>query len=92
MVMEGDLTLGGEHTIWYTDHMLWNCTPETCIILLTNITSINSVKILKKRKSLKLIAWVSTLRTQKKKSKTSIKQKKGNNRDKTQLSKIAGKK
>ena len=31
----GDLTWGGEHTIQCTDGVLWNCTPETCIILLT---------------------------------------------------------
>ena len=36
--MEGELTRGGEHTIQYTDHVLQNCIPETCIILLTNIT------------------------------------------------------
>ena len=42
--MEGDLTLGGEHTTQYTDDVLWKCTPETCIILLTNVTPINSIK------------------------------------------------
>ena len=35
--MEGDLTCGDEHTIQYTDDVLQNCTPETYIILLTNI-------------------------------------------------------
>ena len=45
MVMEGDLTWGGEHTIQYTDDVLQNCTPETCIILLTNVTTINSIKV-----------------------------------------------
>ena len=38
MLMEGDLTLGGEHTIQYTDGVLQNCTLETYIILLTNVT------------------------------------------------------
>ena len=38
MVMEGDLTWGGAHTIRYTDDALWNCTPESYIILLTNLT------------------------------------------------------
>ena len=38
--MEGDLTWGGEHTIQYTDDVLQNCTPETCIILSTDIISI----------------------------------------------------
>ena len=45
--MEGDLTLGAEHTIKYTDDVLQNCTPETRIILLTNVTPINSIRILK---------------------------------------------
>ena len=44
MVMEGDLTWGGEHTIQYTCDVLYNCTPETYVILLTNVTPINSVK------------------------------------------------
>ena len=41
MVMEGDLTWGGEHTIQCTHDILQNCTPETYIILLTNATPIN---------------------------------------------------
>ena len=49
MVMEGDLTCGGEHTIQYTDDVLQNCTLETCTILLTNVTSINSIKNKKKK-------------------------------------------
>ena len=28
----GNLTLGGEHTMQYTDAVLSNCTPETYII------------------------------------------------------------
>ena len=44
MAMEGDLTLGGEHTIQYTDNVLENCIPETYVILLVNVTPINSVK------------------------------------------------
>ena len=44
MVMEGDLTWGGEHTVQCTDHVLQNCTPETYIILLTDVTPINSIK------------------------------------------------
>ena len=32
MVMEGDLTWGGEHTIQYTVDVFQNCTPETYII------------------------------------------------------------
>ena len=31
--MEEDLTWGGEHTIQYIVGELWNCTPETYIIL-----------------------------------------------------------
>ena len=38
MVMEGDLTWGGEHTLQCTYDVLQNCTPETYIILLTNVT------------------------------------------------------
>ena len=48
--MEGDLTLGGKHTIQYTDNKLQNCTPETYIILLINVTPTNSIKILKIKK------------------------------------------
>ena len=43
MVME-DLTWGGEHTMQYTNDVLQNCTSETYIILLTNVTPINSIK------------------------------------------------
>ena len=44
MVMEGDLTWGGEHTIQCTEDMLQNCTPECYVILLTGVTPINSIK------------------------------------------------
>ena len=43
--MEGDLTLGGEHAVQYTNDVLKNCTLETYIILLTNVTSINSITL-----------------------------------------------
>ena len=43
MVMEGGLTLGGEHTTQYTDDVLQNCTIETYSILLINVTPINSI-------------------------------------------------
>ena len=46
--MEGDLTWGVEHTIQCTDDVLWHCVPETCIILLTCVTSMNSIKMKKK--------------------------------------------
>ena len=39
--MEGDLTRDGEHTMQYKGDVLWNCAPETYIILLTNVTLIN---------------------------------------------------
>lgn len=39
MVMKGDLTCGGEHTVQYIVGVLQNCTPETYVILLTNVTS-----------------------------------------------------
>ena len=45
MVIEGDWTLDGEHTIQYTDDVLQNYTLETYEILLTNVTPINSIKI-----------------------------------------------
>ena len=44
MVMEGDLTWGGEHTIQYIDNVLQDCAPESYIILLTDVTPINSIK------------------------------------------------
>ena len=47
--MEGDMIWGGEHTIQYKDFVLQNGTPETCIILLTNVTKINSIRKRKKR-------------------------------------------
>ena len=43
MVMEGDLTWGGEHTVQYTDDVLQTYIPET-LILLTNVTTISSIK------------------------------------------------
>ena len=43
MEMVRDLTWGGEHTIQYTDDVLWNCAPEACVILLTSVTPINSI-------------------------------------------------
>ena len=45
MVMEIDMTWGDEHKIQYRDAVLQNCTPETYIILLTDVTPINSIKI-----------------------------------------------
>ena len=47
-MMEGDLTWGGKHTRQQTDNVLLNCTHETYIILLTNVTSINSIKMKEK--------------------------------------------
>ena len=38
MVTEGDLTLGGEHTMQYTHEELQNRVLQACIILLTNVT------------------------------------------------------
>ena len=35
---------GGERTVQYTDAILQNCTLETYITLLTNVTPINSIK------------------------------------------------
>lgn len=41
MVMEEDQSLGGEHSMEYTDIVLQSCTPEIYIVLLTNVTPIN---------------------------------------------------
>ena len=42
--MEGDLICGGEHTVQYTDDVLYNRTPETYIILLTDVAPVHSIK------------------------------------------------
>ena len=34
----------GEYTIHCTDDVLWNCTPETCTILLVSVTPKHSIK------------------------------------------------
>ena len=39
-----EVTHVGEHTVYYTDEVIWNCTPKIYIILLTNVTPINSIK------------------------------------------------
>ena len=39
MGMKGDLGLDGEYTMQYTDDVLQSCTPETYIILLTNVAT-----------------------------------------------------
>ena len=41
--MDGDLTWSGKHRIQYRDDVLYNCIPETCIVLLT-VSPINSIK------------------------------------------------
>lgn len=41
MVMEGDQTLSGEHTMHYTDDVLENCISENNIILLKKVTPIH---------------------------------------------------
>ena len=38
-----DFTLGGKQTMKYIDNISQNCTLETYIILLTNVTQINSI-------------------------------------------------
>ena len=42
------LDLGGEDIVQCTEDVLWDCVPETCIILLTSISPINSIKSEKK--------------------------------------------
>lgn len=44
MMMEGDLTLGSEHAMQYTDDVSQNCTPKIYIILLTDVTPIHLIK------------------------------------------------
>ena len=44
MVVEEVLTLGGGHAMLKTDDVSQNCTLETYIILLTNITPMNLIK------------------------------------------------
>ena len=41
--MEGDWTWDGEHAMQYTDDVLQNCSPETYVISLTNVTRIHSI-------------------------------------------------
>ena len=52
MVTE-DLTVGGGHTRQHTEHVSQNCTPETCMISLTNVTSIYLVK--KEKKNMEIV-------------------------------------
>lgn len=40
----GDQTWGGDHTVQCTGSVLWNCAPETCIVLLTSVHSNKSNK------------------------------------------------
>ena len=44
MMMEDKFTVSGRHTIQYTDQVSQKCTPETYMILLTNIAAINLIK------------------------------------------------
>ena len=43
-VMAGGLTRGGGHIMQYTDYLSYNCTLETYIISLTNVTPVNLIK------------------------------------------------
>ena len=43
MVMEGDLTLGGGHTIQHIDDVQEKCTLEIYGILLSNVTPTNLI-------------------------------------------------
>ena len=42
-ILERDLICGGKYTLQHTDDVLYNCVPESYIILLTNVTPINSI-------------------------------------------------
>lgn len=37
MAMKENWTLGGDRTVQYTDDILYSCSPENYIILLTNV-------------------------------------------------------
>lgn len=50
MMLEGDWTLDGEHTMQCADDVLQNCTLETYTIVLTKITLINSIKCLNQKR------------------------------------------
>lgn len=54
MIMEGDLTLGGEYIIQYTADVLQNSTLETYIILSSSVTPINLIQL---KKSCDSITW-----------------------------------
>ena len=61
MMMEGDLTWGGEHTIQNTDDVLQNCTPETYIIWLSSITPINSIKKREKTPNIHILEYYAII-------------------------------
>lgn len=44
MAMEGELTLGSEHTVQHIDGGPQNCTLETYIILLTSVNPTNLIQ------------------------------------------------
>ena len=44
MVTEDELTLGGGHTMQYTDHVSQECTLDAYMTLLTNVTPIHITK------------------------------------------------
>lgn len=59
--MEGVLAWDGKYTIPYTDDvLLWNCTPEAYIILLTSVTPINSLNKVKIKMQIEEIDCVQT--------------------------------
>ena len=42
-IIKVDKIEGGEHIVHCTDDVLYNCTPENYIILLSNVTPRNSI-------------------------------------------------
>ena len=50
--------LGGKHPTQRTDDVLWNCAPETCVHLLTSVTSI-SLMNRKKREGTETVGHVT---------------------------------
>lgn len=59
MVIEGNLTLGGEGAMWCICDALLNCTLETCAILWISVTPKISNKKMKKAKRSSIVTLIS---------------------------------
>ena len=61
MVMDGDLTLGGEHTIQCTHDELWNCISENCILSIISVILIHSTKMFLNIKKISTVFSINAL-------------------------------